>query len=94
MRKLHAIGLAAAFGGMFGIGCAGKPSPEECEKFATHFVGLMLAGEGESTEDAAKALGDEVKKELVESCVKEGTKKEVDCVLAATSMDEVEANCK
>lgn len=94
MRKLEAIALSIAFLSSFAVGCGGKPTKEECEKFADKFVELMFAGEDGSTDETAKALGAEVKTELVDDCVKEGTKREVDCVLAASSMEEVEANCK
>lgn len=93
MRK-QAIALSIAFLSSFAVGCGGKPTKEECEKFADKFVDLMFAGEDGGSDETAKALGAEVKNELVDDCVKEGTKKEVDCVLAASSMEEVEANCK
>lgn len=94
MRKLEAIALSVAFLSSFAVGCGGKPTKDECEKFADKFVDLMFAGEDAGDSEAAKALGADVKTELVDDCVKEGSKKEVDCVLAASSMEEVEANCK
>lgn len=93
MNKLSALALSFAFLGSFLVGCGGKPTKDECEKFADHFVKLMLEGQGEASGDAASGLGKEVHDELVDSCMKEGTKKEVDCVLNAKTADEIEANC-
>lgn len=70
-----------------------RPSKAECEEFADKFVELMFA-EDQGGSPASKALGAEVRGELVDDCQREGTRREVDCVLAASSMDDVEAKCK
>ncbi len=97
MRKLEAIALSVALLGSFAVGCGGKPTQEQCQEFADKFVALMLAGDAGGAgqaDEAAQAVADELKAELVDDCVKEGTKKEVDCVLAASSMEDVEKNCQ
>lgn len=94
MRKLQVLAASVLLFGSFTLGCGGKPTKDDCEKFADHFVKLMLDGMGDASGESANPLGEEVKTELVDSCVKEGTKKEVDCVLAASSMEDVEANCQ
>jgi hypothetical protein len=95
MRKFQAAVVSIALTGCFAAGCGGKPTKDECDLFADKFVTLMLAGEGAGgADETAKTLGAEVKAGLVDDCVKEGTKKEIDCVLAASTIEEVEANCK
>lgn len=94
MRKLQIVAASALLLGSFSLGCGGKPTQDECQKFADHFVKLMLEGMSDESGESANPLGEEVKNELVDSCVKEGTKKEVDCVLAASTMEEVEKNCQ
>ncbi len=73
--------------------CAKKPSEEQCEQFADHFVKLL-----EESRDKPDArihkLARKQHQDLVDSCVEDGTAKEVECVLAQASIGDVEANCK
>ena len=72
--------------------CAKKPTEEQCREFATHFVELLAESE------AGRATADRVAKQretqLIETCAYQGTAKEVECVLASKTLEEVQANCK
>ena len=84
--------------GLIGIGltlsaCAKKPTEERCDEFADHFVKLLE--ESRDKPDARiRKLAQNQRQDLVDSCVKDGTAKEVECVLAQASIGDVEANCK
>lgn len=82
--------LALALVGL--TACPDKPSEAECEEFADHFLKLVL--EAKEKDVATDGMSDEERDELIESCVKEGTQKEVDCAMASESMDDILENCK
>lgn len=82
--------LALALVGL--TACPEKPSEAECEEFADHFLKLVL--EAKEKDIATDDMSDDEKEKLVESCVKEGTKKEVDCAMSSESMDDLLENCK
>jgi hypothetical protein len=84
--------------GVLGVGlltsaCAKKPTEEKCEEFADHLVKLLQESR-DKPDPRIRKLANAMRQEVVDSCVQEGTAKEVDCVLAASSILEVEANCK
>lgn len=91
MPKIYAMFIAAGFTVSLAVGaCSGKPSKDDCEKFAEHFATLMTKGQEGPNAEITKQVADGMKGELVKKCVEEGTKAEVDCVLKTTSMEEVE----
>jgi hypothetical protein len=73
--------------------CSKKPTEEQCELFADHFVKLLEDSRGKPDARIRK-LAHGQRQSLVDTCVKEGTAKEVECVMAQASMLAVEANCK
>jgi hypothetical protein len=84
--------------GLLGIGlilpaCNKKPTEEQCEEFADHFVKLLEESRGQPDARIRK-LAHSQRQSLIDTCVKEGTAKEVECVLAQSSMLDVEAKCK
>ena len=76
-------------------GCGKKPSPEQCEEFADHFVELLRESHAEDAKkaDRVEKIAHGMRQKVVDACAKEGTVKEVECVLAAESITDVEANC-
>ena len=86
------------------FGCGGSPTEADCDKFADKMAELtvkQVAEEGKSDDPAADAMGEAAatiaaeasKPELKKVCMEEGTKAEVECVLKATSMGQVEKDC-
>jgi LipL41-expression chaperone Lep len=73
--------------------CTKKPSEEKCEEFADHFVKL-LAESRDKPDARIRKLAQNQHQDLVNACVQDGSAKQVDCVLAQTSVLDVEANCK
>jgi hypothetical protein len=91
MRSPLPISLLAL--GLLLSGCTKKPSEEQCEQFADHFVKLLEESR-EKPDARIKKLARDQRQNVVDTCVKDGSVKEVECVLAQTSRVDVEANCK
>ncbi|MFV8750651.1 hypothetical protein ACNOYE_08865 [Nannocystaceae bacterium ST9] len=73
--------------------CGKKPSDEQCKQFSEHF--MQLLEESRDKPDArirqlARTYGEKIE----QTCKTEGTAAEVECVLAQSSLADVEANCK
>lgn len=92
-RSRHPLALLALVAALAGTGCAKKPSEDQCEQFADHFVNLLAESRGKP-DARIKKLAQNQRQELVDVCVSEGSVKEVECVLAQTSVLDVEAHCK
>ena len=90
MKTLKPAALIA----VFVLGACAKPSEEDCEKMADHVTDIMV---NELTKDMdiegmADAVREEAGKErpkLIEEC-KTGSKSEVDCILKAQSLADIE----
>lgn len=80
--------------GLFVLGACAKPTEADCEKLADHVTDIMV---NEMTKDMdiegmADAVREEAQKErgkLIEEC-KTGSKAEVDCILKAESLEDIE----
>jgi hypothetical protein len=73
--------------------CSKKPTEDQCTQFGQHFVGLLET----STENPSariKQLARSYEDKIFKACMTEGTAAEVECVLAQSSLADVEANCK
>ena len=91
MRKSYAMFIAAGFTVSLAVGaCGGKPSEDDCKKFADHFATLMVKGQEGPALEISKQVAEGMKEELIKNCKETGTKAEVDCVLKAASMEDVE----
>jgi small lipoprotein (TIGR04454 family) len=91
MRKSYALFIAAGFAASLTIGaCGGKPSEDDCKKFADHFSALMTKGQEGPAAEITKSVADGMKPELIKECVEKGTKAEIDCALKAQSMEDLE----
>ena len=94
MRSLRlAVNALLLLGAVSLGGCGGKPTEEQCEQFADHFVKLLQESR-ERPDARVNKLASSKRQEIIDTCVKEGTAKEVECVLAAASLTDVETNCK
>ncbi|HTJ40437.1 MAG TPA: hypothetical protein VL463_00015 [Kofleriaceae bacterium] len=83
---LLALGLSA---------CSGKSlSKDECEKLIDHMTDVAVKGQGAGlSEDmlkSAKEMAKSQMKGMIDECVKEGTRSEYDCAMAANTVDEME----
>ena len=70
-----------------------KPTEKECQAFSDHLIELLRESKA-GPEHRIKRLADSHKERILELCVLDGTKEEVDCVLDQSSIEDVEANCK
>lgn len=68
--------------------CAGKASEEDCKKFSEHFAALMVQGQEGPAAEITKQVADGMKEQNYQECVEKGTKKETDCILKATTMED------
>jgi len=98
MRSPKRTSLLAGLLGLIGIGlllpaCTKKPSEEQCEQFADHFVDLLEKSR-DKPDARIRKLAQNQRQSLIDACVKDGSVEEVECVLAQSSMTDVEANCK
>lgn len=83
-RTLPAL-LAAA-----SAACVPRPEPEQCEALADHIVALSRASQEGRAADIAATVAEEQREALVERCKSEGTRREVSCVLEATSLEAIQ----
>lgn len=68
--------------------CGGKPTAEDCRKFADLYVKYMT--QGDSNPEATKAVADGMKPKIIAEC-ETSTKAAIDCSLKAQTMEEIEA---
>ena len=88
MRHCHALLLAAGFLVAATVGaCGGKPNPEDCKKFADHYVAVMSKEDPDP--EGTKTVADGMKPKLVADCEK-SDKANIDCILQASSMQEID----
>lgn len=73
--------------------CTKKPSEEQCDAFADHFVKLLEESR-EKPDSRIKKLANEQRDKVISACVSGGSVEEVECVMAQASIADVEANCK
>ncbi len=91
MRKTYASLIVAGFAVSLSLGaCGGKPSEEDCNKFADKVVELTVKGQEGAAADMAKSMIEAMKPEMVKECKEKGTKAEIDCALKAESLEDLE----
>lgn len=74
-------------------GCGAKPSEEQCQQFVAHLISLIEKSR-DKPDGRIKQLARTYEDKMIEACVTEGTLREVECVLAQESLEDVESNCK
>lgn len=90
-RLLSLAGLLGA--GLLLTACTKKPSEEECTQFADHLVKLFEESR-EHPNSRIRKLAQNQRQSIIDECVGHGDVEEVECVLAQSSIGDVEANCK
>lgn len=89
MRSCHALILVAGFLAAATVGaCGGKPSAEDCKKFADHYV-AKLSEDGGADPEATMKVAEGMRPKLVADCEK-SDKASIDCILKAKTMAEIE----
>jgi hypothetical protein len=73
--------------------CGKKPTEEQCTKFGAHFVQLLETS-SDNPSTRVKQLARSYEDKIFKACMTEGTAAEVECVLAQSTLADVEANCK
>jgi hypothetical protein len=72
------------------VACAPRPSPAQCEAMVEHIVALTRESHEGSAAEIAAGVAEEHRAALLERCASEGTAAEVECVLAAGALDEIQ----
>ena len=93
MRKISL--LAAALLALGLSACGSKSlSKDECSKLIDHMTDVAVKGQaGDLSPDLQKAAKEAAKAQMgsmVDECVKEGTRGEFDCAMAANTVEEME----
>lgn len=95
MRKRHVHALHLGLGislvaSLAASACGGRATEEDCKKFTDNFVSLMTRGQQPDVADIATQVAEGMRVELLKFCNENGTKAEVECGIAAQSMEEFE----
>ncbi|MBK8260521.1 MAG: TIGR04454 family lipoprotein [Nannocystis sp.] len=91
MRKFYASLILTGFVASLTLGaCGGKPSEDDCKKFADKVIELTSKGQDAAAAELAKGMLEGMKPEMIKECVEKGTKAEVECVLKADTMEALE----
>lgn len=71
------------------VGCTARPSPAQCEQMVEHVIELTAARHEGRAAVIAEEAAQRHRESLHKACLDDGTLAEVECVLAAASLDEV-----
>ncbi|MFV8749610.1 hypothetical protein ACNOYE_03550 [Nannocystaceae bacterium ST9] len=72
------------------VGCAQRPSEDRCRAMVDHVVELMRASHEGRASEIAGAVAEERRQALLDRCLIEGTAAEVECVLEASELAEIQ----
>ncbi len=87
-KRIIIAALPAVFALGLVAGCDSKPSEQECEEAAEKFFELLAEDQG--NEGAIAEMNKEMADGFKSSCIKEGTKKEVKCIMDAKTFADIE----
>jgi len=90
MRNTAALIIASGLVLSLAAACGGKPSEDDCKKFADNFVKQMSAGQQGEAGDITRQVAEGMRPDLLKDCNESGKKDEVDCAIKATTMDEIQ----
>ena len=91
MRKMYASLIVSGFAAALTLGaCGGKPSEDDCKKFADKVVELTAKSQDGAAAELAKSMLEAMKPEMIKECQEKSTKAEIDCALKADSMEALE----
>ncbi len=85
MRSFTALGLACSL-----LGCVRRAEPPQCEAMADHVIDLSRAAHTGRAAEIAGRVASQRRQDLIDRCMADGTVAEVECVLAAESLDAVQ----
>jgi hypothetical protein len=92
MRSLRFVAFSLTCATFTVAGCAERPTADECQAFADKFVALVK--EADDGVQGSDKLGTAMKTDIAKLCVQKGTKADIECVMNATTLDEVDAKCR
>ena len=90
---LCSLGLALSLAVVPGCG---RPSQDDCSKAVDHLMDLITSAAPPESDDVKKALANQYstkRDEFLASCKEQGTKKDVDCIMASKTLDDLSKNC-
>lgn len=77
MRKMYASLIVSGFAAALTLGaCGGKPSEDDCKKFADKVVELTAKSQDGAAAELAKSMLEAMKPEMIKECQEKGTKAE------------------
>ena len=74
---------------LLGIGCTPSPDAAQCQAMVEHLIELTRDAHDGRAATIAATVTREHADSLRERCLEGGTRREVECVLATTSLDEI-----
>ncbi len=91
MRNNAALIIVSGFVVSLAAGaCGGKPTEDDCKKFADNFVHQMSAGQQGEAGDITRQVAEGMRPDLLKDCNERGKKSEIDCAIKATTMEEIQ----
>jgi small lipoprotein (TIGR04454 family) len=74
------------------LACAkGQASEADCAAYVSQFVALAGVGQGPEDAQQSKQIAEQMREELQQRCLTQGTAREVECVRKAASLAEFQA---
>lgn len=71
------------------LGCVARPSVEACDAMVEHLIELTRETHEGRAAEIAGSVTEAHRANLRERCIEQGTAREVECVIAAASLDEI-----
>jgi hypothetical protein len=89
---VRATGHLAPNGIMLGValGCVSRAQPEQCEQMVEHVIALSRAAHEGRAAEIAEEVASERRQVVLDRCLSDGTVAEVECVLAAESLEAIQ----
>ena len=72
------------------LGCVSRAQPEQCEAMVEHIVVLSRAAHEGRAADIAGEVASERRQAVLDRCLTDGTVTEVECVLAAETLEAIQ----
>lgn len=70
-------------------GCVARADPGQCEAMVEHIVALSRAAHEGRAAEIAEQVASERRQAVLDRCLEDGTVAEVECVLAAESLEAI-----
>jgi hypothetical protein len=72
------------------VACKRTPTPKECEDAFAQLQRIATEGRDKNASELGQAYLDSVKAKYMERCTKEGTREEIDCMMNARTLDDLD----